>query len=172
VDQSRNLSGNGEAVNENTGINAAFRETRGSLYVTQKRGRTTLTFGGNWAKQEYAPDVPLDSHKTGFKLALFRNLTRSVDMAVDFSFTSREFIYQGDDQDEIKANFRIKHKIGRSLGLNWGGDYVKQESETTNSYDEWRVSLELRYIFTSAQMDNLNNDKNRNRHQQQLSLSQ
>jgi hypothetical protein len=150
VDQSRNLPGNGGTVNENTGINAAFNESRGSLSLTQKWGRTTLTFGGDWTKQEYAPDVPLDNDRIGFKFALFRNLTRTVDATVDIEVVSRDFIDQGDDQDEIEVNFRFKHKLGQTLSLSWGGDYIKRESNTNTSFEEWQASLELRYTFIGA----------------------
>jgi hypothetical protein len=154
VDQSGNLSGSGGTVNENTGVNAAFNETRGSLSLTQKWGRTTLTFTGDWTKQQYAQDVPLDNDRVGFRFGLLRNLTRTADATVDVNFVRRNFVDQGDDQEDITAKIRFNHKVSHTLNFNWGGEYVKRESITSTSFDEWRVSLGLSYTFVGARKPN------------------
>lgn len=150
VDQSTNLSENQGSVNENTGINAAFIETRGNLSFSQQWGRTKLTLSGIWSKEEYAPDVPLDNDSIGFSFELSRRLTRTTSATLGAKFNSRDFTDQGDNQDEITANLRFNHQIGRTIDLNWGGDYVQQDSTGAHSYDGWRVSLTLVYTFIGA----------------------
>ncbi len=150
VDRSTNLSGNPDSVNENTGVNAAFNETRGRLSYTQKWGRTSLTLGMDWAKQEYAADVPLDNERIGLSLGLSRELTRSTSVSFDTNLGKRDFIDQGDEQDDIRVRFRVNHEIGPTISFNWGLNYMQQKSTSTNSFDEWRVTIALRYTFLGA----------------------
>lgn len=150
VDQSTRLTGGTGPINENTGINAAFKEIRGDLSLLQEWGRTRLTLRGYWAKEEYAPDIPLDNDRFGFNIGLSRRLTQNTSVFLDLGFSNRDFKDQGDDQDEFTAKFRINHQIGRTIDFNYGADYIDRESDSIHGFDEWRAVLEIRYTFVGS----------------------
>ena len=149
VDQSTSLDGTGSAV-ENTGINAAFVETRGDLDLSQSFGRTLLTIGGYWVQEEYANDVPLDNSRIGGRVALSRNLTRRTSLTITGDYSNRDFRDQGDEQDEVRADLRASHRINRSLELSGTVSFQKRAAQTSRSYEEWRSGLALYYTFWGA----------------------
>ncbi len=150
VDRSNNLTSTEGSISENTGINAAFEETRGRLTYTQVLGNSNLTLGANWAQQKYAEDVPLDVDRYGFNLILARNITRRTSVRFDARYTNRDFIDQGDEQDQIRVNFLVSHDIGNALNLSWGVRYEKRDSLISLNYEEVVYTLGLRYTFLGS----------------------
>ena len=144
-DQSTSDTGNG-----NTGINAAFNETRGDLTLTQALGgRTNLTLGTFWGRQEYRI-VPRDNESIGANIGLSRDLNRTTSVSIDASYQNRDFTDQVDDQDEWHGNVAVRHQIGRKLTFNWGVRYERREAVTTRNYEEWVGTLQLHYTFWGA----------------------
>ncbi len=142
--------GSGDSASENTNVNAAFEETTGDLTYTQVLGANTFTLGGFWTRQEYAEDVPLTNTRVGGRFGFQRNLTRTTRMDAYAELSNNDFSDQGDDQDEIRAGFRVTHRIGRSLNLNWGGRYEERDAETTESYEEWIGEIQILWTFWGA----------------------
>ncbi len=153
VDQSSRLtsnSGSDGQANENSGVNAAFNETRGSLTYRQIIGRTTFDLNGYWTQEKYAKDIPLDSDRYGFRLSVSRNLTSRTSVNLNIDYVSRDFVDRGDKQDEARANFRVTHRLGRALSLDWGASYERRKSQTNFSYEEVIASVKISYTFESA----------------------
>ncbi len=159
TDQSSDLASGGTA-SDTTDINAAFEETRADIGYTQLLGANTLTLGGYWTKQDYADDVaqatgrPLTNTQKGVRADFRRNLTRTTTFDLYADFSNRDFPdvgdLIGDDQDELRAGFRVDHRLGRSLDLNWGVRYEKRDALTTMSYDEWIGSIQIYWTFWGA----------------------
>lgn len=137
----------GDSASENTGINAAFEETTGSIDWTQTLGANTITLGGYWTRQEYADDIPLTNTRVGGRFDFDRSLTRSTTFQLFADFSNRDFRDEGDDQDELRAGFRVDHSLGRSLNLNWGVRYEGRDAVSSESYDEWIGSIQIYWTF-------------------------
>jgi hypothetical protein len=155
VDQSTSLSGAGSSVPENSGLNAAFLETRVELGLSQTLGRTTLAISGFWHQEDYAPDVPFDNSRAGGLIGLSRRLTRRTSLDLTADYSRRKFQGGGnrlgeDRQDEVRASFFMSHRISRSLDFSWGVTYESRSAQTTRSYDRWNPSVQLRYTFWGA----------------------
>lgn len=159
TDQGSDLSSGGTA-GESSDINAAFKETTGSIDYTQLLGANTITLGGYWTQQKYAEDVseaigrPLTNTRTGARVDFHRDLNRTTTFDLYADFANRDFPDQGavigDDQDELRAGFRVDHRLGRSVNLNWGVRYEKRDAQTTMSYDEWIGSIQIYWTFWGA----------------------
>jgi len=158
TDQSSSLADGGTAT-ENTNINAAFKETMGQLNYSHLLGANTLSVSGYWARQEYAEDVPLTNTRIGARANFSRSLTRTTNFELFADFSNRDYEDTGiidgefvprDDQDELRAGFRMDHRLGRSLSFNWGVRYEKREAVTTRSYDEWLGRLQIYWTFLGA----------------------
>jgi hypothetical protein len=119
-------------------------------YPPQVFGRTTLTVGGYWTRQDYVKGVDLDNVRYGGRLDLSRNLTRRTSLTINADYSNRDFSRQGDDQNELRTNLGLSHQINRSLELNWSVRFEKRTATTTRSYQEWTSGLQLRYIFWGA----------------------
>ncbi len=142
----------GDSASENTGINAAFEETIGTLSATQSVGANTFTLSGYYTRQEYAEDIPLTNTLIGGRLEYRRDLTRTTTLLASADLSNRDF-RDRDDQDELRAAFRVEHRLGRSLNLNWGVRYEKREAQTTQSYDDWIGSIQIYWTFWGARSD-------------------
>lgn len=140
----------GDSASENTGINAAFEETIGTLTYTQNFGANTFTLAGYYTQQEYAEDIPLSSTVVGGRLEYRRGLTRNTTLMASADLSNGDF-RDRDDQDELRAEFRVEHRLGRSLNLNWGVRYEQREAQTTESYDDWIGSIQIYWTFWGAQ---------------------
>lgn len=159
TDQGSDLASGGTA-GETTDINAAFEETTGTIGYTQELGANTITLGGYWTRQKYAEDLsqaigrPLTNTRIGARADFRRSLTRTTNFDIYADFSNRDFPDEGDvigdDQDELRAGFRVDHRLGRSLNLNWGVRYEKREAVSTMSYDEWIGSIQIYWTFWGA----------------------
>ncbi len=149
TDQGSGLA-SGDTAYEDTRINAAFEETLGSLGYRHVLGANTLALEGYWIRQEYADDVPLSNTRTGARLDFARTMTRTTTLTGYADFSNRDFSDVGDDQDELRAGFRLEHRIGRSLSFNWGLRYEKRNAQVTPSYEEWIGSVQIYWTFLGA----------------------
>jgi hypothetical protein len=140
----------GDTASENTGINAAFEETTGRIGWDQTLGANTITLGGYWTRQEYAEDIPLTNTRVGGRFDYRRSLTRTTTFQLYADLSNRDFRDEGDDQDELRTGFRVDHRLGRSLNLNWGVRYEKRDAVTTESYEEWIGSIQIYWTFWGA----------------------
>ena len=150
TDQGSGLA-SGSSASENTGINAAFEETTGSLGYNHVVGPNSWDLEGYWTRQEYAEDVPLSNTRVGGRFNFSRSLTRTTNLNAFVDVSNRDFKDELDDQDEIRAGLRIDRRLGRSLSLNLGVRYEKRDAATTVSYDEWIGSIQLYWTFWGAQ---------------------
>ena len=149
TDQASGLS-SGDSASENTEVNAAFEETTGNVEYAQVLGRNTITFGGYWTRQEYADDIPLTNTRVGGRVDFLRDLTRTTRLEAYADMSNSEYPDSGDDQDEIRAGFRVVHRIGQSLNLNWGARYQKRDAQISESYEEWIGSIQIYWTFWGA----------------------
>lgn len=159
TDQGSDLASGGTA-GETSDVNAAFEETTGTIGYTQTLGANTITLGGYWTRQEYAEDVqeaigrPLTNTRKGVRFDFRRSLTRTTTFDLYADFSNRDFPDQGevvgDDQDELRSGFRVEHRLGRSLNLNWGVRYEERDAVTTESYEEWIGSVQIYWTFWGA----------------------
>ena len=113
-------------------------------------GRTILTSEGYWVQQEYAKDVPYDNARIGGRIGLSRDLTRRTSLTIGAGYSNRDFPDQGDDQDELRANFLASYRISRSLEFNWTVRFEKRIAQSTRGYEEWISGLQFRYTFWGA----------------------
>lgn len=142
--------GSGDSASENSGINAAFEETIGTVGWSQILGANTVTLGGFWIRQIYAEDIPLSNTRVGGRFDFARALTRRTILTAYADFSNRDFRDEGDDQDELRAGLRVDHRIGRSLSFNWGVRYEERSAATTESYKEWVGSIQVYWTFWGA----------------------
>lgn len=150
TDQGSGLA-SGDTAYENTDVNAAFEETTGSVGYRHLLGANTVTLEGYWTRQEYADDVPLTNTRVGGRFDFSRNLTRTTRFQAFADFSNRDFPDEGDDQDELRAGFRVDHRLGRALNLNWGVRYEDRSAELSRSYEEWVGDIQILWTFLGAQ---------------------
>ncbi|MGE0625382.1 MAG: hypothetical protein AB7I04_17035 [Pseudomonadales bacterium] len=149
TDQGSGLSSGNDAV-ENTDVNAAFEETRAAVGYYHLLGANTLSLTGYWTEQQYADDVPLTNEVVGGRLTFSRSLRRNVSFEAFADFSNRTYEEERDDQDELRAGFRVDHTLGRALSFNWGISYEKRDATTSRSYEEWVGTLQLYWTFLGA----------------------
>ena len=151
TDQSSALGTGTTGGAENTDINAAFNETSGRAFYRHRLGSaTTFELSGYWARQKYADDVPLSNTRVGGRADFDRSLTRTTSFNLYGDFSNRDYEDQGDDQDELRAGFRVEHRLGRALNFNWGARYERREATTTRGYEEWIGSVQIHWTFWGA----------------------
>ena len=153
TDQSSELTGDvgDDPLGENTNTTAAFKETDASLDYTQLFGRTSMTIGVYYAEEQYADDIPLSNDGYGVRAGLTRNLTRNATLDLSADFSNRNYDDQNDEQDEIRANLAVTHRIGRALDLIWGFRYEDRSADISQSYDEWAGYVRIYYRVWGAQ---------------------
>lgn len=149
TDQSSELA-SGDSATENTDVNAAFEETQARMGYRHAFGPNTISVEGFWVDQQYADDVPLSNSRLGVGMDFSRALTRSADLRVYAELSNRDYEDEGDDQDELRAGFRVEHRFGRSLDFDWGGRYETRDAELGVSYDVWYGDLNLTWTFLGA----------------------
>lgn len=149
TDQGSGL-GSGDSAAEDTSVNAAFEETTGTVGYRHNLGANSIGLQGYWTRQEYAEDVPLTNDRVGGRFDFTRDLTRTTSLQAYADLTNRDFRDEGDDQDEFRAGFRVDHRLGRSLNLNWGVRYEERDAVTTESYKEWIGSIQVYWVFLGA----------------------
>ncbi|MEZ5549690.1 MAG: outer membrane beta-barrel protein [Pseudomonadales bacterium] len=153
TDQSSSLTddaGSTGAVSENTATNAAFKESSADMGLTQIFGRTTLTLGGFWRKEQYAEGVQLSNETTGGRIGLSRDLTRNTVLNLNGEYANRKFSDQGDNQDETRLSVNLLHELGRALDLSWGVRYEDRQADISTSYDEWIGYVTISYQVLGA----------------------
>ena len=152
TDQSQSLSERGtEGVDENTDINAAFKETIGRFSYIQQLGSTnTLEFSANYGREKYADDSPRSNTRVGGGAAFRRAMTPRMDFDLYADFSNRDFEDQLDDQDELRAGANLRYRVGRALSLNLGARFEKRDAARTESYEEWIGSLQVLYTVWGA----------------------
>ena len=152
TDQSQSLGERGSDItDENTNINAAFKETLGRLGYTQQLGRTnTLSLETYYGREKYADDVPRSNTRVGVRAGFDRVMTSTTTFNAYAELSNRDFKDQQDDQDELRAGLGIDHRIGRALTLNFGARYEKRKASTSRSYDEWVGTIRIAYTILGA----------------------
>jgi len=79
-----------------------------------------------------------------------RTMTRSTTLTAYVDAFKRNYGDQGDDQKNLQAGFRVAHRFGRSLDLNWGFRYEKRDAQTSTSYTVWYGDAQLSWTFLGA----------------------
>ncbi len=132
-----------------TDINAFFKETLGDLNITQDLGRTNqLSAGIFYARQKFAEDLPRTNTRRGIRVGFSREMTPTSSLSFNVQVFDREF-EDRDDQEDLRARLNFRHRVGRSIGVNWG---VRYETRTglTQSFDDWIASAQVYYTFWGA----------------------
>lgn len=140
----------GDFAAEDTGVNATFEESIGRFTYAHRLGANTVGLEGYWTRQVYADDVPLTNTRTGGRVDFTRRLTRTTDLQLYADYSNRDFRDASDDQNEFLTGFRVEHRLGRSLNLNWGIRYEERDAETTESYKEWIGAIQVYWTFWGA----------------------
>ena len=76
--------------------------------------------------------------------------TRRLRFSAYADLSNRDFPDEGDDQDELRAELRVEHRLGRSLNLNFSVRYEERDALVSESYKEWIGSIQIYWTFWGA----------------------
>lgn len=149
VDQSQGFFGRqdfDDTLAENSFTNEVLTETRNAVTWNQQFGANNFSFTGFTRKQEYE-DIDADNEQVGVGASFSRSIRRNTTLTTSVSFENREFDQQDDEQDQVRASFRVNHVVGRKTRVFWGGRYEDRDTDNTEDFDLWSVSVGFSYAL-------------------------
>ena len=131
-------------------VNDPFQLDTVSIAYTLNKPRTRLSIDAFYEKENYESRTDLDRDRSGIKLDLTRNLTRSLNATLFTNLSYRDYDNTTRNDDDSIYGFRLRWDISHRLGLNLTVQRIERDSsDALFNFVEKRASLSL--LFRSGQ---------------------
>ena len=131
-------------------VNDPFQLDTASIRYTFNQPRTRFSIDAFYEKENYESLTNLDRDRSGIKLDLARDLTRSLNVTLFTRLSYRDYANRARSDDDSIYGFRLRWNISRRLGLNLTVQRMERDSDDALfDYVEKRASLSL--LFRSGE---------------------
>ena len=131
-------------------VSDPFQLETASIRYTFNQSRTRFSIDAFYEKENYESLSNLDRDRTGFRLNLARDLTRSLNITLFTRLSYRDYANTARSDDDSIYGFRLRWDISRRLGLNLTVQRMERDSSNALfDYVEKRASLSL--LFRSGE---------------------
>jgi len=152
TDRSTNLDGGTtpqffDTLVDNSDLNEVATQWRARATIGTRLRNNDVAFSVLAEDQDF-DRVPRDLARQGIELELSRELSRTVSATLRGQLVELELTEQDQEFDELRAEFGVRHRLGRRLALAWGARYEDRQGDSAElSFDAWNGFITLEWAL-------------------------